>query len=137
MNLKRVTFTFLRICGVLLGLFLTLSTLAEIAGLVPHSLEMPPLSTRVMSALPGLLAGIVLLIPHRLITGRTALIVLSAAYVCVLLGLIAKSMVGIGGFAAGDLHWAVIPVSVVFTVIVLGNLLALRETRAAKALPAA
>ena len=130
-NVKVLALATVRVLGVLFGLMLTLSMLADIAGLVPHSIETPPLASRVLHAMPALIAGIVLLIPHRLITGRATLIALSVAYVCILFGLAVKSMRGIDGFVAGHLHWAVIPVSLAIMVIVLGNLLALHERRAA------
>lgn len=55
----------IRITGLLAGLFFVLSSIADIAGLIPHSNEMPSVSARVMSNLKPFCFGLVLLLPHR------------------------------------------------------------------------
>ncbi|MBF6023713.1 hypothetical protein [Lysobacter niastensis] len=57
--------TFIRYIGLLAGLFLVASAIADIAGLIPHSNDMPSLGARAASNLPPLLFGTVLLLPHR------------------------------------------------------------------------
>ncbi len=57
--------TFIRCIGLLAGLFLVASAIADIAGLIPHSNDMPSLGARAASNLPALLFGTVLLLPHR------------------------------------------------------------------------
>lgn len=54
-----------RCIAILAGLFLVGSSIADVAGLLPHSDEMPPLVTRLRSIMFPVGIGLVLLAPQR------------------------------------------------------------------------
>ena len=76
---------FIRCFGLLAGLFLAASSIADVAGFIPHSQEMPSLSARVASSTPPFLFGAVLLMPHRWFVASPRFYFLFGAY-CVLIG---------------------------------------------------
>ena len=125
MKVRTSALLVVRVAGVLLGAFLVLSSLADIAGFLPHSTEPPSLGSRMLSGLPVLVGGIVFLVPFRFITRKSCWITLVSAYAGLSLLAVAKLSLGVGGYLAGNLHWAVIPVSVVLVVICIGSLVAL------------
>ena len=57
--------TLIRYLGLLAGLFLVASSIADIAGLIPYSDAMPTVRARVASNIAPFLFGAVLLLPHR------------------------------------------------------------------------
>lgn len=90
--------TLVRYVGLLAGLFLAASTIADIAGLIPHSDEMPSLVARVASNLPPFLFGIVLLLPHRWFLASPRFYFLLGAYLLI---------VGVAGYRAAETFFLV------------------------------
>lgn len=111
----------IRYVGLLAGLFLVTSTIADIAGLIPHSDEMQPLGARVASNLPPFLFGTVLLLPHRWFLASPRFYFLFGAYLLI---------TGVAGYRAaeafflvrtGDLDPAAIPAAALAVGIPLLN----------------
>src|SRR5262245_527822 len=123
----------IRIVGVLLGASAVLVAFANVAGLMPGSVEPgPPIVSRLLSSLPSMAAGLVLLIPMKRFTSGIGYRMLAAACVLLCLATAALAISGIVGYAQGDKHWAVVPVGLVLVAIVCGNgLLLLRARRPA------
>ena len=55
----------IRFLGLLMGLFLLASGIANTLGFVPYSHETPAWSVRLVSSAPSMLVGLVLLLPNR------------------------------------------------------------------------
>jgi hypothetical protein len=120
----------IRIFGVLLGAFAVSAAIANIVGFVPHSVEPgPPLVSRLLSSLPSLAGGIVLLMPIRHFANGIGYRLLATAYILLCLATAALAISGIIEYAQGSKHWAVLPVGLVFLAIVCGNGLLLLHAR--------
>jgi hypothetical protein len=120
----------IRIVGVLLGTSALIVAVANVAGLVPQSVEPgPPVLSRLLSSLPSLAAGLVLLMPMRYFASGIGYRLLAAAYVLVCLATAALAISGIIGYLQGSKHWAVVPVGLVLMAIVCGNGLLLLRAR--------
>ena len=74
---------FIRFVGICLGLFFITSSIADIAGLLPHSEETPPFIERLVSNLIPLFFGSVLLVPHRWCKSKLFFYSLFSSYVFV------------------------------------------------------
>ncbi|MGO4223040.1 hypothetical protein AB4Y64_14455 [Lysobacter sp. TAF61] len=88
----------IRYLGLLAGLFLVTTTVADIAGLIPHSDAMPSLGARVASSLPPFLFGAVLLLPHRWFPAGPRLYVLLCTY---------QLLAGVAGYRAAQTFFLV------------------------------
>jgi hypothetical protein len=125
-----------RIAAWLLGLFVLVSGAMDVLGFIPYSDEMPHWRSRLVSSLPSMLSGVVLLLPmSRFLFGRRYL-VLAVAYCALASATAVMAALGIYDYAGGTKHWAVIPASLVFFAIPFSNALLLwRLHRAAARAP--
>jgi hypothetical protein len=115
---------------VLLGAFADFSAIANIFGLVPHSVEPgPPLASRLLSSVPSLVGGLVLLIPMRHFASGIGYRLLSAGYILLFLATATLAISGVIGYAEGSKHWAVLPAALILLTIVCGNGLLLLHVR--------
>ena len=97
---------------------------------MPSSVEPgPPVVSRLLSSLPSLAVGLVLLMPMSRFASGIAYRLLATAYVLVCLATSALAISGIIGYAQGSKHWAVVPVGLVMVAIVCGNGLLLLRAR--------
>jgi hypothetical protein len=117
--------TLVRLVAWLVGLFVLLGGLADIAGLIPHSNEMPPWPVRVISSLPSMVGGVILLTPmSRFLSGRRYAL-LAVGYAILVLGAAILAAQGIHAYLGGGRHWAVVPASLATFSIPLANALLL------------
>jgi hypothetical protein len=113
-----------RILGVFLALFLSMSALVAVTGEL-YSNQAPPLAQRMLSALPAASLSILLLLPHRLFLRRSKWRMLGFSYALASLALAGVVGRDISHYLSGGVHWAVIPTGISAFTIVLGNGVAL------------
>jgi uncharacterized membrane protein HdeD (DUF308 family) len=114
-----------RIAAWLLGLFVLVSGAMDVLGLIPYSDEMPHWRSRLVSSLPSMLSGVVLLMPmSRFLFGRRYLF-LAVAYCALVSATAVMAALGIHDYVGGTKHWGVIPASLVFFAIPFSNALLL------------
>jgi|GEM_PF-4994836 len=108
----------------LLGLFLVAISIADVCGLIPYSMETPPLRERILPSAPIAVASLALLVPYRAITSAIArgivlfvLLLFSAYFVFI-------GVAGWHAYAVGEKTWQVIPASLVLLSIIAANLYA-------------
>jgi hypothetical protein len=124
----------IRFAACLLGLFALSTGVMDILGLFPHSNEMPPWRSRLVSSLPSMLGGVILLAPmSRFLHGRRYRF-LVAGYWALVLATLVMAAQGVYAYTGGTKHWAIIPVSLALFAVPFGNALLLwwlhlRETR--------
>lgn len=119
-----------RFFGVLVGVFLLLSGVLDIVGFMPHSVEPQlPWTGRLLSTLPSLAGGMVLLIPMRQFAQGIGYTLLSAAYVILSLAATVLAIGGVIEYIEGSKHWAILPTVFVLLAIACGNWLVLRHAR--------
>jgi hypothetical protein len=109
-----------RIAGVLLTLFLISSVFFAIDGAL-YSDEAPPLTQRVLSALPAASLSLLLLMPQRLFIKRFHYNLLRAAYALACLVVLAVAVSGIRRYMLGDAHWGIILSGLILPLIVSLN----------------
>jgi len=110
----KAIFSLIRLTGYLLGSFALFSGLADVLGFIPHSHETPPWTTRLMAALPSMLAGIVLLVPIKYFLRGAMYYALAAAYAFVVLAAAILGAQGLIGYWSGAKDPAVVLVVMVF-----------------------
>ena len=109
-----------RIVGVLLALLLISSVYFAINGAL-YSEEAPPLTQRILSALPAASLSFLLLLPQRLFLRRIYYNALCAAYALACLVVLAVAVSGIQRYLIGDAHWGIIPSGLILLLIVAVN----------------
>ena len=122
--LVRVFTTIARIAGILLGCFLLVYSTLDVFGLIAHSYEMPPLTTRLAVHVALLIFALAFLFPYRRVTTRTRQLTMKAALGFCIAWTLYISIRGLYGYAIGDRAWQVIPLSIVFCTIVAANIFA-------------
>lgn len=114
-----------RLAAWLAGLFFVLGGLMNIFGFIPYSYEMPPWPSRLISSLPSMIAGVVLLTPmSRLLSGRRYAL-LAVSYGGLVLWTAVMAAQGIHEYLSGGKHWAIVPTSLVMLSIPFANALLL------------
>jgi ABC-type uncharacterized transport system permease subunit len=120
----RVFLIVVRALAVLVGLFLVASSIADVCGLSPYSMQMPPLRERIVHSIPIAVASLALLIPYHALTSAVArwivmsILLLFAAYFLFI------TVAGLHAYAVGEKSWHVIPASLVLSSIFAANLYA-------------
>lgn len=118
--------------ALLLGLLLLAGSAAGIAGLLPASdAPMPPVPQRMWTALPLLLAGLVLLAPHRRCLAQPRYALLLAANLLVGATCAYRLLQTMWLVHRGELDAVAIPVALTIAVVPLANAWALRSVRRA------
>jgi hypothetical protein len=118
-----------RIAAWLLGLFVLLSGVMDVLGLMPYSNEMPPWRSRLVSSLPSMLGGVVLLTPMSWFLYGRRYVLLATAYCALVSSTAVMAALGVYDSAGGTKHWGIIPVSLAFLAIPFSNALLLRRLR--------
>ena len=114
-----------RIAAWLLGLFVLVSGAMDALGLIPYSIEMRHWRSRLVSSLPSMLSGVVLLLPmSRFLFGRRY-VFLAVAYCALVSATAVMAALGIRDYVGGTRHWGVIPTSLVILAISFSNALLL------------
>jgi hypothetical protein len=115
----------IRLAAWLLGLFVLVSGVMDVLGLIPYSNEMPPWRSRLLSSLPSMLGGVVLIIPmSRFLCGRRYAF-LAVAYCGLVSAAAVMAGLGIYDYVRGTKHWGIIPASLAFLAIPFANALLL------------
>jgi hypothetical protein len=97
----------IRVPAVFLGVFLLTSSLADMAGLIPHSMETPPLRERMLSSMPLLLASLAFVIPYRMVKSVAARRVVMGLLVVSLGWVLFVSFAALQGYVSGRMSWHV------------------------------
>ena len=111
----------IRIGGSLLGLFVLVSGVADVLGFVPYSDATPPWTARLISALPAILGGVILLAPIKYFLREKPYAVLATAYAILVLAVAVQGGQGVLGYLEGIKHWAILPTSLAFLAIPAAN----------------
>jgi hypothetical protein len=109
---------------VLVGLFFVVSSLADIFGLGPYSMETPPLRQRIVHSIPIAVASLALLIPYRPLTSAVTRLVVMFILLLFAAYFLFITVAGLRAYAAGEKSWHVIPASLVLSSIVAANVYA-------------
>jgi len=117
----KVTCIIVRFIGCLVGMFVLVSGVADVLGFVPYSYATPPWTSRLVSASPAMLGGIVLLAPIRYFLRGKKYVLLAAGYILLVLAVAVQSVLGISDYLGGTKHWAVVPTGLAFLVIPAAN----------------
>jgi hypothetical protein len=110
----------IRIAGALLAVLLISSVYFAINGSL-YSEEAPPLTQRILSALPAASLSLLLLLPQRLFLRRFYYNVLCAAYAIACLVISAVVVSDIRRYLLGDVHWGIIPSGLILLLVVASN----------------
>lgn len=114
-----------RLAAWLVGSFVVLSGLMNIMGFIPYSNEMPAWTARLISSLPSMVGGVILLAPmNRFLRGRRYAL-LAIGYGALVLGAAIMAARGIHAYLGGGRHWAIVPTSLILLSIPLANALLL------------
>lgn len=114
-----------RIAAWLLGLFVLISGVMDVLGLIPYSNEMPPWRSRLVSSLPPMLGGVVLLTPMSWFLYGRRYVFLATAYCALVSSTAVMAALGIYDYVGGTKHWGIIPASLALFAISFSNALLL------------
>ena len=117
----KIVFLLIRLTGYLLGSFALFSGAADVLGLIPHSHETPPWSARLMTSMPSMLAGAVLLVPIKYCLRGTKYYFLAAGYTVVVLAAALLSAQALVGYFSSAKDPAIVPTAMVFLYIPVAN----------------
>ena len=119
----------IRLCGLLLGLFAVLSGVADVAGFLPYSDATPPWTERLLSNLPMLVGGLILLLPINRFLAQSRFRFLLGAYLLLLLAVLALAAQGVIDYRAGLKHWVVLWPGLIILSVVAGHIFVLWHWR--------
>ena len=121
----KLLFLLVRGLAWLAGSFLLLTSVADVLGFVPYSDETPPWTQRLLSRLPVIASGLVLLAPMRWFLRGYRFRLLIAAY-----GVMVATQAWDGvrdglAYLHGQASWHIIPAALFFVAVPLANALLL------------
>lgn len=123
--LLQIVTTVARVAGILVGCFILVSSMLDVFGLIPHSYEMPPLTTRLARYVALLIFAAAFLAPYTRLTTRARRLLIKVALAFSIMWTLYISLRGLYGYAVlGDRSWHVVPLSIVFCTIVAANIFA-------------
>ena len=116
----------LRVIGVFVGLFLVATSLISISGPMQGFNEIPVSSTeQLLSGLPFLIFGILLLLPQTLFLRGKRHLFLIIGYVALIMAALPFTILGVVAYYEGGKHWLIIPAGLALLAVTISNALVL------------
>jgi hypothetical protein len=120
----------IRFFAVLLGCFLVVSSTVDLLGLGYYSTEPPPLGTRAARWIASVAGGLALIVPYRCLRPRSALWLITAGVLMLLVAwTVVREITTIRQYAAGQMSWEGLAISLFVGVIVVANLVVFFSAR--------
>lgn len=120
----RVFLIIVRALAVIVGLFLVVSSFADVFGFSQYSMETPPLRQRIVHSIPIAVASLALLMPYRALTSAAARWVVMSVLLLFAAYFLFITVAGLHAYAVGEKSWHVIPASLVLSSVIAANLYA-------------
>jgi len=115
-----------RVIGVFVGLFFIATGLISIFGSMPGFNDITTSSTgRLLSGLPLLIFGILLLLPQSLFLRGKRYLFLFFSYVALIMAAFPFTILGVVAYYEGGIHWLIIPTSIVLLAVPTFNAIVL------------
>lgn len=122
--------TLFRILAVPVAIVFVIASALDVAGLVPHSGEMPPLEERLRHSLPIGIGFAAFVIPYRRVSSRPSRAILGCVLLLITAWVCCLSIEGAAGYVSGQKSWHVLPASWALLCLVAGNLWAFMRVTA-------